>query len=124
VSVRHDIPPLAGARALAAAQSATSCNYGVNRSGAIVMRESPAHHRYALPAHCCLGDSQYGIAPTNVLEQQISAGVRTASRQLNFGDLAQGITFSEIPRRRVTLSRIRFRMVVDNTVVGHAPQSA
>src|SRR4029453_13750910 len=96
VRVRHDIPPFPGARAVAAAQSATSCSYGVNRSGAIVMRESPAHHRYALPAHCCLGDSQYGIAPTNVLEQQIFCGRQNSISPTELRDLAQGITFPEI----------------------------
>src|SRR5262245_39520623 len=84
VSVRHDIPPLAGARALAAVQSATSGSYGVNRSGAIVMRESPAHHRYALPAHCCLGD-RYGIAPVQGLRAGDFCGLQNSISPLNFG---------------------------------------
>ena len=79
VSVRHDIPPLAGARALAAAQSATSCNYGVNRSGAIVNARDPH---------------------TSPLRVAGSGDTPAKGRP------------------------VRFRMVLDNTVVGHAPQSA
>ena len=95
--------PCRSTRGNAACQPAIKLQCWDNRS-ALPMRDPRTSIRCAPPALLARKKSVRRPACTDVRDQQISAGFRTASRHLNFGRLARGITPLRVDRRRITLS--------------------
>jgi hypothetical protein len=112
-----------GARATRHASRQSSCSVGII---AALSRCAIPHIDFAAQCRLMLARKRHSVrhpACTDVLGQQIS-GFRTASRHLNFGHHARGITPLRWARRRITLSFVhlasvkRSKRLPDKTVGG------